>query len=92
MSISLLHLNLWQFLFIRVLTGILETAEKPCLKCVQYLELGRVKDTKFDMNVSNGSYYMVHSWKVAVFTVFELFGKKEPEEVAVKFPQPPPPN
>ena len=52
--------------------------------------LGRVKDTKFDMNVSNGSYLMLRRWKVAVFTVFELFGKKEQEERAVKFPQPPP--
>ena len=52
--------------------------------------LGRVKDTKFYMNVSNGSYLMLRRWKVAVFTVFELFGKKEQEERAVKFPQPPP--
>ena len=54
--------------------------------------LGRVKDTKFDMNVSNGSYLMLRRWKVAVFTVFELFGKKEQEERAVKFSQPPPPK
>ena len=42
------------------------------------------------MNVSNGSYLMLHSWKVKLFTVFELFGKKEQEEQAVKFPPPPP--
>ena len=28
------------------------------------------------MNVYNGSYLMLHSWKVTVFTVFELFDKK----------------
>ena len=38
--------------------------------------LGRAKDTKFGMNVSNGSYLMLHSGKVTVFTVFELFDKK----------------
>ena len=54
--------------------------------------LERVKNTKFGMNVSNGSYLMLHSWKVTVFTVFELFGKKEHEEGAVKFAQPPPPK
>ena len=42
------------------------------------------------MNVSDGSYLMLHSWKVKVFTVLELFGKKEQEEQAVKFPPPPP--
>ena len=35
---------------------------------------------------------MPHSWKVAVFTVFELFGKKQQGEGAVKFPPPPPPK
>ena len=44
------------------------------------------------MNLSNGSYLMLHSLKVTVFTVLELFGKKEQEEGAVKFPQPPPPK
>ena len=39
--------------------------------------LERVKDTKFGMKVSNGSYLMLHSWKVTVFTVFELLGKKQ---------------
>ena len=27
--------------------------------------------------MSNGSYLMLHSWKVTVFTVFELLGKKQ---------------
>ena len=29
------------------------------------------------MNVSNDSYLMLHSWVVIVFTVLELFGKKQ---------------
>ena len=76
MSISLLDLKLRQFLFIRVLTRILEIAKKPCLKFAQYWGLGQVKDTKFGMNESNGSYLMLYSSKVTVFTVFELFDKK----------------
>ena len=39
--------------------------------------LGQVKDTKFGMNESNGSYLMLYSSKVTVFTVFELFDKKQ---------------
>ena len=84
MSISQLYLKLWQFLFIRVLNRIPETAKKPCLKFVQYL------GTEFGMNVSNGNYFILESWKVTVFTVFELFGKKKQGEGAVKFlPLPP---
>ena len=75
-SISLLYLKLWQFLIIRVLNGILpETAKKPCLNLTNIWGLGRVKDTKSGMNVSNGSYLMLQSRKVTVFTVFELLGK-----------------
>ena len=53
--------------------------------------LGQVKDTKFGMNESNGSYLMLYSSKVTVFTVFELFDKKQ-QGGAVKFPPPPPPK
>ena len=56
--------------------------------------LGQVKDTKFGMNESNGSYLMLYSSKVTVFTVFELFDKKQHGGGggAVKFPPPPPPK
>ena len=53
-------------------------------------ELRRVKDTKFGMNLSNDSYFMLQSQKVTIFTVFELFAKKQQGEGAVKFPPPPP--
>ena len=43
MSISLLDLKLWQFLFKTVLTGIPEIAKKPCLKFFQYLGTGTSK-------------------------------------------------
>ena len=43
------------------------------------------------MNVSNDSYLMLHSWEVIVFTVLELFGKKQQGDGAVKFmPSQPP--
>ena len=75
-SISLLYLKLWQFLIIRVLNGILpETVKKPCLNLTNIWGLDRVKDTKSGMNVSNGSYLMLQSRKVTVFTIFELLGK-----------------
>ena len=75
-SISLLYLELWQFLIIRVLNGILpEIAKKPCLNLTNIWGLGQVKDTKSGMNVSNGSYLMLQSRKVTVFTFFELLGK-----------------
>ena len=38
------------------------------------------------MKVSNDSYLMLLSWKVTVFTVLELFGKKQQGDGAVKFP------
>ena len=44
------------------------------------------------MNMSNGNYFMLHSWKATVFTVFELFDKKQQGEEAVEFPPPPPPK
>ena len=52
------------------------------------LGMGQVKDTKFGMDESNGSYLMLYSRKVTVFTVFELFDKKQQGEGAVKFPPP----
>ena len=76
-SISLLYLKLWQFLIIRVLNGIPEIAKKPCLNLPNIWGLRRVKDTKFGMNVSIGSYLILQSWKLTVFTVFQLFGKKQ---------------
>ena len=48
--------------------------EKACLNLHNVLGLGRVKDIKSGMNVSNGCYLMLQSREVTVFTVFELFG------------------
>ena len=88
-SISLLYLKLWQFLIIRVLNGIPEIAKKPCLNLPNIWGLGRVKDTKFGMNVSIGSYLMLQSRKVTVFTVFQLFGKKQQGRAGKTYPPPP---
>ena len=66
--------------------------KSPAWNLSDIWRLGRVRDTEFGMNVSNGGYLMPRSWKVAVFTVFELFGKKQQGEGAVKFPPPPPPK
>ena len=62
------------------MNGIPEIAKKSFLKFAQNWGMGRVKDTKFGMNVSNGSYLMLENQKVTVFIVFELFGKKKTAE------------
>ena len=50
--------------------------------------LERVRDTKFDMNVSSESYWMLENARVTVFTFLVLI--RETQQVGVKLPPTPP--
>ena len=67
-------------------------SKSPVWNLPNICELRRVKDTKFGMNVSNGSYLTLHGWKATVFAIFELFCKKKQGKGALKCSPPPPPK
>ena len=70
MSTSSLALELWQLLFIMGLTRNLEIGNIPIWILSNIWRLGQVRDTKFDMNVSNEKLLSAANCQIYSFYCF----------------------